>query len=71
MQRYAKVRSNLANKNTCRAPSDTYLKLVLGGDQDLVFTFSNPALISAPLMDGPLKIYIVQFCKASVKDYNP
>ena len=31
----------------CRAPSDTYLKQVLGGDQDLVFTFSKPALKSA------------------------
>ena len=25
-QRYAKVRPSLAKKNTCRAPSDTYLK---------------------------------------------
>ena len=29
--------------------SDTYMKWLLGPDQDLIFTFSNPALKSALL----------------------
>ena len=54
-QRYAKVRPSLAKKNACRAPSDACLKQVLGGDQDLVFTLSNPGLKSA-LLGIQLKI---------------
>ena len=34
-----------------RASSDTCLKWLLGPDQDLVFTFSNPALQSALLVE--------------------
>ena len=30
MQRYGKVRPSLAKKNTCRAPSDTYLNSEVG-----------------------------------------
>ena len=42
-QRYAKVRQ----KNLLVELHLTYLKEVLGGDKDLVFTFNNPALKSA------------------------
>ena len=44
-QSYAKFRPCMPKKNISRASSDTYLKWLLGPDQDLVFTFSNPALV--------------------------
>ena len=56
-QRYGKVKPSFAKQFTCRAPSDTYLKQVLVGDQDLVFTFSNPALKSAVLCSITLDQY--------------
>ena len=47
MQSYAKSRPcKYAKKIISRASFDTYLKWLLGPDQDLVFTFSNPALKS-------------------------
>ena len=45
-QSYAKFRPCMP-KNFSRASSDTYRKWLLGPDQDLVFTFSNPTLKSA------------------------
>ena len=42
-----KVQALYAKKIFSRASSDTCLKWLLGPDQDLVFTFSNPALKSA------------------------
>ena len=42
-----KVQALYAQMLFSRASSDTYLKWLLGPDQDLVFTFSNPALKSA------------------------
>ena len=40
----------ICKKKISRASSDKFLKWLLGPDQDLVFTFSNPALKSA--LDG-------------------
>ena len=42
-----KVQALYAKKISSRASSDTYQKGLLGPDQDLVFTFSNPTLKSA------------------------
>ena len=42
-----KVQALYAKKIFSRASSDRYLKWLLGPDQDLVFTFSNPVLKSA------------------------
>ena len=47
-----KVQALYAKKCFIRASSDTYLKWLLGPDQDLVFTFSNPALKSALYLPG-------------------
>ena len=41
-----KVQAFYAQQFISRASSDTYMKWLLGPDQDLVFTFSNPALKS-------------------------
>ena len=47
MLKLRKVQALYAQKFFSRASSDTYLKWLLGPDQDLVFTFSNPVLKSA------------------------
>ena len=50
-----KVQALYAKKIFSRASSDTYQKWLLGPDQDLVFTFSNPALKSAVGVAVPKK----------------
>ena len=45
--RYGKVRPSFPKKLNWKASFDAYLKWLLGPDQKIIFTFSNPALKSA------------------------
>ena len=61
--RYGKVRPSFPKKLNQKASFDTYLKWLLGPDQKIIFTFSNPPLKSAlctaviayTLLEGAIK----------------